>query len=160
MLEHAGFNVVVATSGEEGVDVATRGGLDLVLMDLQLPGIDGTEAMRRIRADPGVETAGRRGHRLRHARGPRAGPAAGFDGYIEKPISTRAVARDGPSTMSGGPAMAEQVTVLAVDDQPANLRLLEAVLTPRGYDVRTATSGAEASASSPTGTSTWCCSTS
>jgi adenylate cyclase len=43
-----------------------------------------------------------------------------------------------------GPAMAEQVTVLAVDDQPANLRLLEAVLTPRGYDVRTATSGAEA----------------
>jgi len=43
-----------------------------------------------------------------------------------------------------GPAMAEQVTVLAVDDQPANLRLLEAVLTPRGYDVRTATSGTDA----------------
>jgi class 3 adenylate cyclase len=45
--------------------------------------------------------------------------------------------------MSGLP-MAEQITVLAVDDQPANLRLLEAVLTPRGYDVRTAGSGAEA----------------
>jgi adenylate cyclase len=45
--------------------------------------------------------------------------------------------------MSGQP-MAEQITVLAVDDQPANLRLLEAVLTPRGYDVRTAGSGAEA----------------
>ena len=40
--------------------------------------------------------------------------------------------------------MAEQITVLAVDDQPANLRLLEAVLTPRGYDIRTAGSGAEA----------------
>ena len=53
VLEHAGFTVLVATSGEEGVDVATRGGLDLVLMDLQLPGIDGTEAMRRIRAHPG-----------------------------------------------------------------------------------------------------------
>jgi adenylate cyclase len=39
---------------------------------------------------------------------------------------------------------AAQITVLAVDDQPANLRLLEAVLTPRGYDVRTAGSGAEA----------------
>ena len=40
--------------------------------------------------------------------------------------------------------MAEQITVLAVDDQPANLRLLEAVLIPRGYDVRTAGSGAAA----------------
>jgi class 3 adenylate cyclase len=38
----------------------------------------------------------------------------------------------------------EQVTVLAVDDQPANLKLLEAVLAPRGYKVRTAGSGAEA----------------
>jgi adenylate cyclase len=36
------------------------------------------------------------------------------------------------------------VTVLAVDDQPANLRLLDAVLTPRGYRVLTASSGAEA----------------
>jgi adenylate cyclase len=45
--------------------------------------------------------------------------------------------------MSGLP-MADQITVLAVDDQPANLRLLEAVLTPRGYHVRTAGSGAEA----------------
>lgn len=40
--------------------------------------------------------------------------------------------------------MTEQVTVLAVDDQPANLRLLDAVLTPRGYRVITAPSGAEA----------------
>src|SRR3712207_6163065 len=39
---------------------------------------------------------------------------------------------------------AEQITVLAVDDQPANLRLLEAVLTPRGYHVRTAGSGRQA----------------
>jgi adenylate cyclase len=42
------------------------------------------------------------------------------------------------------PPTGERITVLAVDDQPANLRLLEAVLTPRGYDVRTAGSGAEA----------------
>ncbi|MDT5334254.1 MAG: adenylate cyclase, partial [Mycobacterium sp.] len=36
------------------------------------------------------------------------------------------------------------VTALAVDDEPANLRLLDAVLTPRGYRVLTASSGAEA----------------
>ena len=36
--------------------------------------------------------------------------------------------------------------VLVVDDQPPNIRLLEAILTPRGYDVRAASSGEEASA--------------
>jgi adenylate cyclase len=40
--------------------------------------------------------------------------------------------------------MAEQVTILAVDDQPANLRLLDAVMSPRGYRVLTAASGEEA----------------
>lgn len=92
VLEHAGFTVVVATSGEEGVDMATRGGLDLVLMDLQLPGIDGTEALRRIRADPGsrdlpvvaVTAFAMRADREQVS-------SAGFDGYIEKPISTRAL---------------------------------------------------------------------
>lgn len=92
VLEHAGFTVVVATSGEEGVNVATRGGLDLVLMDLQLPGIDGTEAMRRIRAHPGsrelpvvaVTAFAMPADREQVS-------SAGFDGYIEKPISTRAL---------------------------------------------------------------------
>ena len=92
VLEHAGFTVVVAASGEEGVDVATRGGLDLVLMDLQLPGIDGTEAMRRIRAHPGgrelpvvaVTAFAMPADREQVS-------SAGFDGYIEKPISTRAL---------------------------------------------------------------------
>ena len=40
--------------------------------------------------------------------------------------------------------MTEQVTVLAVDDQPANLRLLDAILSPRGYGVITASSGEQA----------------
>ena len=92
VLEHAGFTVLVATSGEEGVDVATRGGLDLVLMDLQLPGIDGTEAMRRIRAHPGsrelpvvaVTAFAMPADREQVS-------SAGFDGYLEKPISTRAL---------------------------------------------------------------------
>jgi two-component system cell cycle response regulator DivK len=92
VLEHAGFTVLVAMSGEEGVDVAARGGLDLVLMDLQLPGIDGTEAMRRIRAHPAcrelpvvaVTAFAMRADREQVS-------SAGFDGYVEKPISTRAL---------------------------------------------------------------------
>lgn len=92
VLEHAGFTVLVATSGEEGVDVATRGGLDLVLMDLQLPGIDGIEAMRRIRAHPGsgqLPVVAVTAFAMRTDR--EQVSSSGFDGYIEKPISIRAL---------------------------------------------------------------------
>ena len=70
---------------------------------------------------------------------------AGFDGHIEKPISVRAL----PGLVEGYLAREDErwmtpVTVLAVDDQPVNLRLLDAVLTPRGHRVITASSGAEA----------------
>jgi len=92
VLEHAGFTVLVATTGEEGVDVATRGGLDLVLMDLQLPGIDGTEAMRRIRAHPaGRELPVVAVTAFAMPEDRELVSSAGFDGYIEKPISTRAL---------------------------------------------------------------------
>jgi adenylate cyclase len=47
--------------------------------------------------------------------------------------------------------MSDQISVLAVDDQPQNLRLLDAVLTPRGFAVRTAASGEEALAMLPDG---------
>ena len=58
--------------GEDGVALAPSERPDLVLMDLQLPGIDGTEALRRLRAEPATRRrAGRRGHRLRDGRGPR-----------------------------------------------------------------------------------------
>ena len=40
--------------------------------------------------------------------------------------------------------MPDQITILAVDDQPQNLRLLDAVLSPRGYRIETATTGEEA----------------
>ena len=56
--------------------------------------------------------------------------------------------------------MPEQVTILAVDDQPQNLRLLDAVLSPRGYRVVTASSGQEAMESWVRRSPTWCCSTS
>ncbi len=70
---------------------------------------------------------------------------AGFDGYIEKPISVRALPGQIEAFLGGaGGLMDIPATVLAVDDQPTNLRLLDAVLTPRGHRVLTAASGAEA----------------
>jgi two-component system cell cycle response regulator DivK len=49
-LERAGFEVVVASDGEEGVAVARAERPDLILMDLSLPVVDGWEATRRLKS--------------------------------------------------------------------------------------------------------------
>ena len=52
-LQQEGYDVGVARSGEEGVEIATREAPDLVVLDVRLPGIDGFEVLRRIRAASG-----------------------------------------------------------------------------------------------------------
>lgn len=92
VLEYAGYEVVGAGSGEEGLQVAEDLPPDLVLMDLQLPGIDGTETMRRLRGgvladDVPVIALSALVMDHDHA----AAESAGFDGYLNKPISVRSL---------------------------------------------------------------------
>jgi two-component system cell cycle response regulator DivK len=54
-LSRAGFTVVVATNGAQGIAMASSEQPDLILMDLTLPDIDGEEVTRRIRADPATK---------------------------------------------------------------------------------------------------------
>jgi two-component system alkaline phosphatase synthesis response regulator PhoP len=49
-LQQEGYEVQVARSGEEGLEIATREAPDLVVLDVRLPGIDGFEVLRRVRA--------------------------------------------------------------------------------------------------------------
>ena len=56
VLQVRGYATLEATTGEEGVRLAREHRPDLVLMDIQLPGISGIEALRQLRADP--RTAG------------------------------------------------------------------------------------------------------
>lgn len=92
VLRASGYEVVAATSGEEGLRMATERPPDLVLMDLQLPGIDGAETMRRLRAGPvAPEVPVVAVTALAMAEDQASATRAGFDGYIEKPISVRAL---------------------------------------------------------------------
>jgi two-component system cell cycle response regulator DivK len=54
-LSRAGFTVLIATSGMQGIAMATSDKPDLILMDITLPDIDGGEATRRIKADPATK---------------------------------------------------------------------------------------------------------
>jgi len=90
VLQFAGYDVIEAQSGEEGLRVAQQDPPDLVLMDLQLPGIDGTETLRRMREGslgrdvPVVAVTA-----FAMAEDRERATLAGFDGFVEKPISVR-----------------------------------------------------------------------
>jgi two-component system cell cycle response regulator DivK len=103
VLELKGHRVLKAMTGEEGVRLAAEPGLDLILMDIQLPDIDGISALERIRSDE------------RTARIPIVAVSAsvmpedqqrivvsGFDAFVAKPINLKSfletVARFLPGT--------------------------------------------------------------
>jgi len=90
VLQFNGFQTVEARTAEDGLALASANPPDLVLLDLQLPGIDGMEAFRQLRGSPptaaipvvAVTALAMKDDRERVLR-------AGFDGYLEKPISVR-----------------------------------------------------------------------
>ncbi|HZK57252.1 MAG TPA: PAS domain S-box protein [Clostridia bacterium] len=115
MLREAGHIVEIANNGTEALHVISRGDTDVVLMDIQMPGIDGIEAVRRIRKDE--KGTGKRlpiiaftayalqGDREKYL-------AAGMDDYIPKPVQIndllktleRVAERSGSGYWNGAPA--------------------------------------------------------
>lgn len=92
VLVFQGYEVIGARSGEEGVELAHDCGPDLVLMDLQLPGIDGVETLRLLRQDPvvcDVPVVAVTAFAMEEDR--ERAYANGFDGYLSKPISVRSL---------------------------------------------------------------------
>jgi two-component system cell cycle response regulator DivK len=90
VLEYAGYEVRAARTAEDGITFAVSKPPDLVLMDLQLPGIDGMEALRRLRECPrtaSVPVVAVTAQAMKQDR--ERALAAGFDAYVEKPISVR-----------------------------------------------------------------------
>jgi len=86
-LGRAGFTVLVAKDGEQGVALARAERPDLILMDLRLPVIDGWEATRRIKADEATRHIPILALSAHAMTGDRAKAlAAGCDDYDTKPI--------------------------------------------------------------------------
>jgi two-component system cell cycle response regulator DivK len=88
LLTHAGFDIVEAENGEEAIAFAQASLPDLILMDIQLPILDGYEATRRLKADPDLKsipiivvTS--------YALSSEKARLAGCDDYVAKPFSPR-----------------------------------------------------------------------
>ena len=90
LLMSAGYELIEAATGEEGIAMATAHRPDLILMDIQLPVLDGHEATRRIKQNPDlshipliVVTS------YALSGDDQKAMAAGSDGYVAKPFSPR-----------------------------------------------------------------------
>ena len=92
LLTHAGYELIEALNGPEGVRLAGAERPDLILMDIQLPVLDGYDTTRRIKADPAlraipiiaVTSYALSGDEVKARE-------AGCDDYVTKPFSPRAL---------------------------------------------------------------------
>lgn len=89
LLEGAGFSVTATSDGETGVELARRSAPDIVLLDVELPGIDGIEVCRRIRTFSDVYVIMLTGRDEEVDR--LVGLSIGADDYVTKPFFPREV---------------------------------------------------------------------
>ncbi len=107
VLNHAGYEVLEAISAEDGIVLAQERSPDLVLMDVQLPGMDGLEAVKALKHDDRTTTLpviAVTAFAMKDDR--KRALDAGFDGYLEKPISVQALREEvrkfiGPGVTNG-----------------------------------------------------------
>jgi two-component system cell cycle response regulator DivK len=89
VLSHVGYAILEAANAEDGLALASSERPGLVLMDVQLPGMSGVEALGRLRADPvttGIPVIAVTALAMTEDRDRLA---AGFDAYLEKPLDVR-----------------------------------------------------------------------
>jgi two-component system cell cycle response regulator len=155
VLEAFGYAVIEAADGEKGLELARAAPPDLVICDLQLPGIDGIEVAKRLRALPAlarvpliaVTAYAMVGDRERVL-------AAGFDGYISKPLDPQAFVPqiaaflrspaptplhlDTSRAVQGAATPRTRARALVLDDTNENTEVLRSLLEPHGIAVEAA----------------------
>ena len=140
-LEPNGYRLIVAAEGVEGIALARRERPAAILLDVMLPGIDGWEVLRRLKADRGLSDIPVLIVTVVDER--ELGLALGAADYLLKPIDREslmaAIRRHLPIVYG-----AARPRVLAADDDPVALEFVRATLEPAGYDVTVAGGGREA----------------
>jgi DNA-binding response OmpR family regulator len=141
-LERAGYDAASATDGASALEQAGDGPIDLMVLDVMLPGIDGLEVMRRVRQDvrpvPAIILLTARGEEADRV----AGLTLGADDYVVKPFSpAELVARVDAVLRRAGPAAAPgpplTLGALVVDTAAHRVTLdgEEVLLTQREFDL-------------------------
>jgi two-component system, cell cycle response regulator len=152
LLQKDSYRVLEAGNAEQGLVLAREAKPDLILMDIQLPGMDGLSAVRILKKDPLLQktpivalTSYAMDGDVEKAR------EAGCDGYLAKPVDTRIFSDTIRRFLQDGPPPSPRnlegrhprKKILIVDDQPLNLKLLEAQLPSHQYEVFRARDGEE-----------------
>ena len=145
ILKHHSYEVLEAVDGAAGLAMAREHMPDLILLDLQMPVMGGFAVIQEMRNTPAlsqlkvmaVTSFAMKGDREKALQ-------AGFNEYVTKPIDTRKFVEIVKSMLPSEDLPVKKSVILCVDDEPANLKLLENILTPRDYAVVTAENGDEA----------------
>jgi two-component system, NtrC family, sensor kinase len=151
-LEEAGYAVLAASSGEEGLRIAARSRPCALLVDGVSPGIDGTSVIRKIRLDSALR--GTPCILLTGSEGPSTelrALDAGADAFVRKEEDLEVILARVDAVLRGSSGQRAEMAslvgpmrVLAVDDSATYLEELGSVLRGEGYDVVLARSGEEA----------------
>ncbi len=163
ILEMEGFNIIAAMAAEEGLKLAREHHPDLILMDIQLPGMDGLTATGIIKRDPDLKDIPVLALTAHAMDGDdHKAYAAGCSGYITKPIEVQAFSETirqwlkskatTPEQSETMPALSQTAprssryrkTILIVDDELLNRKLISGMLASEPYALITAAGGHEA----------------
>jgi two-component system cell cycle response regulator len=153
ILQRGSFHILEAGNAETGLALARSGRPDLILMDIQLPGMDGLTATRILKKDPElgkIPVAALTSYAMEGD--VERAKEAGCNGYITKPIDTRTFLDTVRKFMQDGVPLSPGISgrqpykqkVLIVDDEPLNVKLLQAYLLQNKYEILHAYSGPEA----------------
>ncbi len=154
LLTLGNYQVVETADAETGIQLAREHHPDFILMDIQLPGMDGLSATRIIKKDPDLKAIPVIALTSYAMVGDdEKATEAGCDGYISKPVDTRSFLKSinrfvtNVQNSSQPPKKGKkgyEARILIVDDEPMNIKLLAAKLTGRKYEILQAYGGKEA----------------
>jgi signal transduction histidine kinase/CheY-like chemotaxis protein len=140
-LEADGFSVSVAENGEEGLARARELRPTAIVLDILLPRLDGWDVLARAKADPAIAHIPVVVVSMVDERG--KGFALGAADYLVKPVQRDALVATLRRVAQPAGSRNGHARVLAIDDDPLALELIQAALGQEGYDVLKATSGQE-----------------